>query len=111
VPGLNDDSVERQEIFCHACQRYVQFDIDLALNGNHVLNCPNCGHEHCRVVRNGVITGERWDRRNGPTYYVLQSNTYFTTQPVSVNGSTAGVNYVSQYAYCYSGTGTTNGWY
>ena len=56
---------ERQELYCHGCDRYVQFDIDLELDGNHVLECPNCGHEHCRVVRNGRITGDRWDSRNG----------------------------------------------
>lgn len=57
--------LEGQEIYCHHCDRYVQFKIDMSLNGNHVLNCPNCGHEHCRVVKDGVITGDRWDSRNG----------------------------------------------
>ena len=61
---------ETQELHCHECGRYVQFPIDLALDGNHVLECPNCGHEHCRVVRDGIITGERWGSRNGPTYQV-----------------------------------------
>lgn len=62
--------VERQEIHCHECGKYVQFDIDVSLNGNHVLNCPNCDHEHCRVVENGRITDIRWDSRNGPTYQI-----------------------------------------
>jgi hypothetical protein len=56
--------VERQELHCHNCDRYVQFDIDTSLNGRHVLNCPNCGHEHCRIVNNGIISDERWDSRN-----------------------------------------------
>lgn len=63
--------IRRQELHCHACDRYVQFDVDIELNGNHVLNCPNCGHEHCRVVRDGKITGDRWGQRNGPTLMVL----------------------------------------
>ena len=46
---MADKVIERQELQCHACGKYVQFDIDLSLNGNHVLNCPNCGHEHCFV--------------------------------------------------------------
>jgi len=57
--------IERQELYCHHCGKYVQFDLDMSLNGNHVLNCPNCDHEHCRVVENGKITSERWDSRNG----------------------------------------------
>ena len=70
---------ERQELHCHNCNHYVQFDIDLSLDGNHVLECPNCGHEHCRVVKDGVITGERWDRRNGPKIPV-----YDTTLTISI---------------------------
>jgi hypothetical protein len=56
--------MERQELWCHDCQNYVQFDIDTSLNGNHVIKCPNCGHEHCRVVTDGKITETRWDSRN-----------------------------------------------
>lgn len=67
------DTVRRQEIHCHACGQYVQFEIDLGLNGNHVLNCPNCGHEHCRVVKDGVITEDRWASRNGPTITITSA--------------------------------------
>lgn len=72
-------SVERQELHCHECQRYVQFDLDLSLNGNHVLNCPNCGHEHCRVVKDGKITDIRWDTRNGNSFQVSASSMATTT--------------------------------
>ena len=61
---------ERQELWCHDCNRYVQFTVDLALEGNHVFSCPNCGHEHCRVVKDGKITDIRWDQRNGDTYAI-----------------------------------------
>jgi len=40
------------------------------LNGNHVLTCPNCKHEHCRVVRDGKVTDIRWDSRNTRTYTI-----------------------------------------
>jgi DNA-directed RNA polymerase subunit RPC12/RpoP len=52
-------------LHCHECGKYVQFDLDLSMDGNHVLKCPNCGHEHCRVVQKGKITDTRWDQRNG----------------------------------------------
>lgn len=57
--------IEKQELYCHNCNRYVQFDLNLSLNGNHVLMCPVCRHEHCRVVEDGKITSDRWDSRNG----------------------------------------------
>lgn len=58
------ENILRQELTCHNCNTVVQFDVDVSLNGNHVLNCPKCQHEHCRVVENGVITDHRWDSRN-----------------------------------------------
>lgn len=73
--------VERQELWCHDCERYVQFPIDLSLNGNHVLHCPNCNHEHCRVVENGVITDIRWDSRPGRNSYIISGTV--TTSAIS----------------------------
>lgn len=66
--------IENQELHCHNCNRYVQFPMDMSLNGNHVLRCPNCGHEHCRVVKDGVITNDRWDSRNS-TYIITSATT------------------------------------
>ena len=56
--------IERQELHCHNCQRYVQFDIDVSMNGDYKLECPNCGHEHYRVVNDGIISDERWGSAN-----------------------------------------------
>jgi len=56
--------LERQELWCHECGNYVQFTMDVSLNGNHVIQCPICGHEHLRVVKDGKITEERWGSRN-----------------------------------------------
>lgn len=86
--------IEKQELHCHNCDKYVQFDLDMELDGYHVLTCPSCGHEHCRVVRNGKITGDRWDQRNGlPTIYI--------------NSSTTSVTNNSTYTTYYGGTGGT----
>jgi len=70
--------IERQELYCHDCGNYVQFNVDTSLDGNHVFNCPVCKHEHCRVVKDGKITGIRWDSRNGQTISV-SSNTITCT--------------------------------
>lgn len=56
--------IERQELHCHNCGNYVQFNLDTDLDGKHVLKCPNCKHEHCRYVNKGVISDQRWDSRN-----------------------------------------------
>lgn len=83
-------AVEGQEIYCHNCNGYVRFKIDMSLDGNHVLNCPKCGHEHCRVVRNGIITGDRWDSRNGFTYKIPPAYVTYAT-----SASSAGAYWVA----------------
>ena len=60
--------INRHRLYCHECDGYIIVDIDDKLNGNHVIVCPKCQHEHCRVVRDGQITDTRWDQRNGCTY-------------------------------------------
>lgn len=87
-------SIEMQELFCRNCGGYVQFPLDLELNGNHVLKCPNCGHEHCRVVKDGIITDQRWDSRNpsntitASTYSISPRYVTFTSYSFSSSSST-----------------------
>jgi len=75
------NTIERQELYCHNCGRYVQFDIDTSLNGNHVIICPNCKHEHYRIVEDGIITKDRWGSANSnpSACYVVNSATITTT--------------------------------
>jgi len=44
--------IERQELYCHDCGNYVQFDLDMSLNGNHVLHCPKCNHHKKKLSIN-----------------------------------------------------------
>lgn len=98
----------RQELHCHECQQYVQFVVDLNLNGNHVLNCPNCGHEHCRVVKDGVITEDRWDSRNGGTYAIPRYLTSATsTATIHASSSAYFTTMTNTYGTSTSCTGTT----
>ena len=76
--------IERQEIFCHNCQQYIQFNIDISLNGNHILDCPNCKHQHCRVVDNGKITDVRWGQRN-QSLQTFQVSQYSITSSASAS--------------------------
>ena len=80
--------LERQELYCHDCERYVQFNIDTSLNGNHVLTCPNCGREHCRVVKDGIITDDRWDSRN-QTFSITGSITFSSTSAYTITDVTS----------------------
>jgi len=93
--------IERQELHCHACNQYVQFDIEMEIDGNHVLKCPNCGHEHCRVVKNGIITGERWAQRNGSTIPISTFSTTFSSTSTYTSYSMASKTYTGD-SFIYS---------
>jgi hypothetical protein len=53
----------RTDVYCHSCDGNFICTIDYRLDGNHVVHCPYCGHEHCRVIVKGVMTSDRWDSR------------------------------------------------
>lgn len=88
---LPEQKIERQELHCHNCDVYVQFDIDINLNGNHIVICPNCKHEHLRVVNNGIITDERWGSRNMPTY-TATGTSYTGSSYSSTTSATTGTS-------------------
>lgn len=50
-------------LYCHSCSTDFIAQLDYDLDGNHEIECPRCGHKHCRVIKNGVVTGDRWDSR------------------------------------------------
>lgn len=53
----------RTDMDCHNCHTMFVAELDFSINGNHVVECPRCGHEHCRVIKDGIITGDRWEGR------------------------------------------------
>lgn len=54
----------RTELYCHACDKDFLANINFDIDGQHILKCPHCGHQHCRVIEGGFVTGDRWDSRN-----------------------------------------------
>lgn len=48
---------------CTECSKNFIAQLDFGIDGNHIVECPYCGHEHCRVIINGVVTGDRWSSR------------------------------------------------
>ena len=82
----------RSELWCHDCDNYVQFTLDDELNGNHVITCPKCRHEHCRVIKNGEITGDRWDSRNGQTFYATSVSYTTSSSEITYSRNTTATN-------------------
>jgi hypothetical protein len=89
--------MEKQELYCHNCDRYVRFDVP-ETDGNLIVICPNCEHEHCRVVKDGIITGDRWDSRNG-----FGGGTII----YATGTSSSGTSFISNFVFTASSTGST----
>ena len=90
-----EQRLEGQELYCHNCARYVQYADDLAVNGRRNIVCPNCGHHHYRIVRDGKITEDRWGQ--DPSQNVVWQ----------ITGTCSSVQ-SSYTAYSSSTSGTTN---
>jgi len=108
--------MQLQELHCHECQQYVQFEIDDGLDGEHILNCPKCNHQHYRVVDKGVVTSTRWgsDNRNiiigtsATGYATVPSNyTAYTITTATYSATSAWDNYSSN-STTTDGTGQVN---
>lgn len=53
----------RTDMNCTNCSKNFIAQLDMSLDGNHVVECPYCGHEHCRVIKAGKVTGDRFESR------------------------------------------------
>lgn len=44
-----------QEFYCNDCDGYIDVKINISINQDVLVKCPNCGREHPRTIKNGVI--------------------------------------------------------
>lgn len=44
-----------QEFYCGECQGYFRFRLNIILNYEVEVVCPNCQHKHRRCIENGII--------------------------------------------------------
>lgn len=54
----------RTDLSCTECNNTFIAQLDFSIDGNHIVECPHCGHEHCRVIKDGRVTGDRWSTRD-----------------------------------------------
>lgn len=63
-PGVEGGGIQRTEIHCHQCSKLFVAELDMDLEGNYVIECAHCGHEHYRAIKAGKITEGRWGTGN-----------------------------------------------
>lgn len=97
---MSDTEKTRQEILCHNCNKYIQFEVDLGLDGMHEFECPECGHKHFRVVKNGEITNDRYAL--DPSHY-KQRRGYYISIGALYDARVYGTSTYSTYYTCTGG--------
>lgn len=50
----------RTDMDCHNCSKMFCALVDYSLNGEHIIECAHCGHEHWRTIKDGRVTEARW---------------------------------------------------
>ena len=58
------------EFYCQECRKYFDVKLNMSLNGNHRVHCPNCGHIHFRMITDGQITEARFTQNQNDEYIV-----------------------------------------
>jgi DNA-directed RNA polymerase subunit RPC12/RpoP len=53
----------RSDLHCTECGKSFVAKLDDRIDGNHVIVCPWCGHQHCRVIKDGKVTDDRYDSK------------------------------------------------
>jgi DNA-directed RNA polymerase subunit RPC12/RpoP len=55
----------KTDMSCTECGKLFVALLDFRIDGNHIIECPWCGHGHCRVIQKGKVTGDRWSTTYG----------------------------------------------
>lgn len=60
----------KTDLYCHNCSRNFVALLDYRIDGNHKIECPHCRHIHYRVIKDGVVSGDRFDSDFGGSFDV-----------------------------------------
>lgn len=45
-----------QEFYCGECEGYIRVKLNMAINNEVDVECPNCHHKHRRCIKDGEIS-------------------------------------------------------
>lgn len=65
------------EFNCNDCGGYFTVNLNLGINGDFLIECPNCGRKHPRRIKNGEVKSPLNDRiyMDGVGNRITRSNT------------------------------------
>lgn len=84
---LLDDTI-RTEMYCHACRSNFVAELEGGISGRHLIECPGCGHEHYRVIKDGVVTGDRWGQDSDNNSKTVRARSTWKSTVIQAKTST-----------------------
>lgn len=69
-----------QEFYCGNCVGYIKVRININVNCEVEVECPNCGHKHRRIFRDGVIY-ENGRYANEPKFELTPTKSAYSKKP------------------------------
>ena len=73
---------------CHACSGNFVAELDMEIDGQHVVECPSCGHLHYRIIKGGKITEARWDSDNSLPQVKVDKRSVWKSSVIAAQTST-----------------------
>lgn len=81
--------IVRTDMVCTDCSRVFIAKINFDVNGNHIIKCPYCGHDHHRTITNGIVTETRHGSQSGPNTAVPTERMWASTTMGAVTTTAA----------------------
>lgn len=86
---LRGKGIVRTEEKCSECSKVIVAKIDFDVNGNHRIICPHCGHIHFRVIKDGVMTGDRFSHSGGQQFVDAPTDTMWSDKTLEIKTTSA----------------------
>ena len=75
-------STIRQEFYCMECQGYFLANLNVSINLQVEIICPNCGHKHHRYIKDGQIF-ERGRENGSPIQEIHVPKCTYSKKPLT----------------------------
>lgn len=69
-----------QEFYCGECEGFIRLSINSGVNHEFWFECPNCKHQHQRVIRDGRIY-ENGRFKDEPKFEIIVPKSAYSKEP------------------------------
>lgn len=99
----------RSEIGCHECSKQFVAELDITVDGDYIIECPHCAHEHYRSVRKGKVTEGRWGSQRHQNAKRLGPRSVWKSSVIKAQTSTVAWHIRERWLNRSDRTGATSG--